>query len=196
MSVIYYKYKSVVTTNNKISSVSQRYGLSVHGRECKVNLFVLILSLIFAGCSYSFSGANLGGLKTVAVPVFDNITSEPGIRERVTNELVRAIIDDNNLKIADLKLADAVIAGKITKIDDLPFTFEGSGNNFSTTDYKITITTAIRFENRKEKKIVWEESITGWGRYTLQGEKRRNDGIDEAIKMITQNVLNKVVSDW
>lgn len=161
---------------------------------CKIFLFALTVSM--TGCTYSFSGANLGGIKTVAVPVFDNITSEPGIRERVTNELVRAILDDNNFKIADLKLADAVIAGKITKIDDVPFTFEGSGNTFSTTDYKITITTTIRFENKKEKKTLWEESVTGWGRYTLQGDKRRNDGIDEAVKMITQNVLNKVVSDW
>lgn len=160
----------------------------------KISLLVLLLFTV--GCTYSFSGANLGGIKTVAVPVFDNITSEPGIRERVTNELVRAILDDNNFKIADLKLADAVIAGKITKIDDVPFTFEGSGNTFSTTDYKITITTTIRFENKKEKKTLWEESVTGWGRYTLQGDKRRNDGIDEAVKMITQNVLNKVVSDW
>lgn len=181
--------KSFFTNRDSLMTVQRVSGYKMHA-------FVLTIGMILTGCSYSFSGANLGGLKTVAVPVFDNITSEPGIRERVTNELVRAIIDDNNLKIADLKIADAVIAGKITKIDDVPFSFEGSGNNFSTTDYKITITTTIRFENKKEKKMLWEESITGWGRYTLQGEKRRNDGIDDAIKMITQNVLNKVVSDW
>lgn len=181
--------KSFFANRDSLMTVRRVSGYNVY-------TFVLTIGMILTGCSYSFSGANLGGLKTVAVPVFDNITSEPGIRERVTNELVRAIIDDNNLKIADLKIADAVIAGKIIKIDDVPFSFEGSGNNFSTTDYKITITTTIRFENKKEKKMLWEESITGWGRYTLQGEKRRNDGIDDAIKMITQNVLNKVVSDW
>ncbi|KAA0253544.1 MAG: hypothetical protein EDM79_21140, partial [Chloroflexi bacterium] len=60
----------------------------------------------------------------------------------------------------------------------------------------ITIVTTVRFENKKEKKTVWEETISGWGRYSLQGSKRRNDGIDEAVKMITQNVINKVVSDW
>lgn len=161
-----------------------------------LRIFVLCMMMTAAGCTYSFTGANLGGLKTVAVPVFDNVTSEPGIRERVTNQLVLAILDDNNFKIADLKLADAVISGKITKIEDVPFSFEGSGNTFSTTDYKITITTTVRFENKKEKKTVWEETISGWGRYSLQGSKRRNDGIDEAVKMITQNVINKVVSDW
>ena len=159
-----------------------------------------VLSFLSLGCSYSFTGANLGGLKTVAVPVFDNLTSEPGIREKVSGELTKAIIDDNNLKIADLRSADAVINGKITQLQDVPFTFEqtpNSSGNFSTTDYKITITTAIRFENRKEKKTVWEETISGWGRYSLtQGTKRRSDGIDDAVKMITQNILNKVVSNW
>ena len=170
----------------------------IRSLKYSIELYALLffLTAMPAGCTYSVTGANLGGMKTVAVPVFDNITSEPGIRERVTNELVRSIIDDNNFKIADLKLADAVITGKITKIEDVPFSFEGTGSNFSTTDYKITIIATVRFENKKEKKIVWEESISGWGRYSLQGSKRRNDGIDEAVKMITQNVINKVVSDW
>jgi hypothetical protein len=150
------------------------------------------------GCAYSFSGANLGGLKTVAVPVFDNLTSEPGIREMVTNQLTKAIIEDNNMKMADLKSADAVINGKITQLQDVPFTFESNAatSSFATTDYKITITTTIRFENRKEKKTLWEETISGWGRYSLSGTKRRNDGITDAIAMISQNILNKVVSNW
>ncbi len=163
---------------------------------CGEKTAILFLVLMNFGCSYSFTGANLGGLKTVAVPVFDNLTSEPGIREKVSSELTKAIIEDNNLKVADLKSADAVINGKITQLQDVPFTFAGSGSNFSTTDYKITITTTIRFENRKEKKTVWEESISGWGRYSLQGQRRRTDGIDDAIKMITQNILNKMVSNW
>jgi hypothetical protein len=162
------------------------------------DMFFLFFFAAHVGCSYSFTGVNLGGLKSVAVPVFDNLTSEPGIREKVTNELTRVLLEDNNLKVADLKSADAVINGKITQLQDVPFTFESTGSNaFATSDYKITITTTIRFENRREKKTVWEETITGWGRYSLtQGAKRRADGIDDAIKMITQNILNKVVSDW
>jgi len=154
------------------------------------------LFLILTSCSYSFTGANVGGLKNVYIPVFENLTSEPGIREKLTNDLTSAIIADNNLKVADRRLADATLSGKITKLEDVPFTFEGSGQNFSTTDYKITITTTIKFENLKEKKTLWEETIVGTGRYSLQGTKRRTDGIDEAVKMITQNVLNKVVSNW
>jgi hypothetical protein len=153
-------------------------------------------ALLWPGCSYSFTGANLGGLKNVAIPVFDNLTSEPGIREKITDELTLAILEDNNLKVTDRRQADAVLSGRITRLEDVPFTFEGSGSNFSTTDYKVTVTASVRFENLKEKKVLWEEEITGWGRYSLSGSTRRADGLNEAIRMITQNVLNKVVSNW
>jgi hypothetical protein len=157
---------------------------------------LVLIATAGTGCSYSFTGTNLGGLKNVTIPVFANETSEPGIREKLTNELTRAIIDDNNLKVTDRQQADAILSGKITRIEDLAFSFEGSGTNFSTKDYKITIQTAIKFENTKDKKIIWEENISGWGRYSLSGDKRRADGVDEAIRMITQNILNKMVSNW
>jgi hypothetical protein len=163
-----------------------------------VILYVLFLSVAIlpAGCSYSFTGANLGGMRNVAIPVFDNITSEPGIREKVTNQVTNGLIEDNTFKVTDRKIADAVILGKITKIEDAAFTFEGGGNNFSTTDYKITIYTSIRFENTKEKKVIWEEIITGWGRYSLSGSKNHVSGIEDAIRMITENILNKVIANW
>lgn len=155
---------------------------------------ILLISLI--GCVYSFTGANLGELKTVAVPMFDNLTAEPGIREKVTTGLTQGILDDNNLRIADFKSADAVLSGKITQVDDIVFAFEGSGNQFTTSDYKITITAIIKFENRREKKTMWEETFSGWGRYALTGTRKRSDGMEDAIKMLTQNVINKVTSDW
>ncbi len=156
----------------------------------------VLTTALLAACSYSFTGGNLGGLKSVTIPVFSNETSEPGIREKITSELTRAVIEDNNLKVTDRRQADAVLSGRITRIDDVPFSFEGSGTTYATRDYKITVQTTIKFENIKEKKIIWEENVSGWGRYALSGDRRRADGIDDAVKMITQNILNKMVSNW
>lgn len=158
-------------------------------------LYVFLPALLCA-CSYSFTGANTGGMKNVHIPVFENLTPEPGIREKVTNRIISGIIDDNTFKVTDRRLADALLSGKITKIDDGPFAFEGGGNQFTTTDYKITITTVIKFENINDKKVIWEETISGWGRYSLSGSKNRNDGIDDAVRMIIENILNKVISNW
>ncbi len=161
------------------------------------HVYYMILSAVYiAGCTYSFTGANTGGLKNVHIPSFDNLTSEPGIREKVTNRIINGIVEDNTFKVTDRRLADALLTGKITKIDDGPYAFEGGGNQFTTTDYKITITTVIRFENVRDKKVIWEENISGWGRYSLSGSKSRNEGIDDAVRMIIENILNKVISNW
>ncbi len=157
---------------------------------------LLTLAFFFCACTYSFTGANTGNLKSMAIPLFDNETPEPGIREKVTQGITQGILEDNTYKVADSKNADALLIGKITRVEDVVFAFEGSGTTFSTSDYKITITATLRMEQTKDKKILWTETISGWGRYSLSGAKRRNDGIADAVKMISQNVINKVVSDW
>lgn len=154
------------------------------------------IGALLASCTYSFSGANLGSHRNVHVPVFENQTSEPGIREKLTAQVTDAILEDNNLKITDRSSADVLLIGKIIKLEDAPFTFEGSGSGFTTNDYKITVTASIRYEDAREKKVLWEEMISGTGRYMLQGARRRTDGLDEALQTIAQNILNKVVSNW
>lgn len=155
-----------------------------------------LLAVALSACAYSFSGANVGPHRTIHVPVFENLTAEPGIRERLTTQVTTAILEDNNLKITDRTGADVVLIGKITNLEDVPFTFEGTGSNFTTNDYKITVQVSVRYETVRDKKIIWEEMISGIGRYTLQGTKRRSDGLDEAIQIVAQNILNKVVSNW
>ncbi len=162
----------------------------------RFSCLLLTPAMILSACAYSFTGANTGNIKNVHIPVFENQTPEPGIREKVTNRIINGIIDDNTFKVTDRKAADALLSGKITRIDDGPFAFEGGGNQYTTTDYKITITAIIRFENIAEKKTIWEETISGWGRYSLTGAKNRNDGIDDAVRMIIENILNKVISNW
>lgn len=157
---------------------------------------------LFAGCfclyacSYSFTGAQTGPVKNVHVPMFDNQTSEPGIREIVTNRIIAGLIEDNTFRITERKSADALLSGSINRIDDGPYTFEGGGGQYTTTDYKITLTVVIRFELVANRKLLWEETISGWGRYSLSGEKKRIDGIDDAVRMIVQNIMNKIIADW
>ena len=158
--------------------------------------FVWILCLALTGCAYSFRGTSLGHIKNVHVPVFENQTSEPLIRERITDKIIDQILNDNALKVSARDGADAALLGKIIDINENPFTFEGSNGDFTTNDYKITIVTKVAFQDLVENRKLWEENISGWGRYTLDGSKTREEGIEEALEMISQNVLNKVVSNW
>ena len=65
---------------------------------------------------YSFTGSIPSDIKTVAVPLFDDNTSFPGVREDLTNNVIDAFINDNTLQVVPESKADLVITGTILSI--------------------------------------------------------------------------------
>jgi hypothetical protein len=53
------------------------------------------------------------------------------------------------------------------------------------------------FRDLKLRKKVWEKDFTQWGDYLSGGGlTQRNDGISEAIRKITEDILNETVAGW
>ncbi|RKY83165.1 hypothetical protein DRP98_07780, partial [candidate division KSB1 bacterium] len=71
----------------------------------------MILLLLLGGCAYySFSGNTLPSyIKTVAIPLFEDQTSEFGIKEKLTDALISEFTRDNTLKISSQDEADSII---------------------------------------------------------------------------------------
>ncbi|MEE9117128.1 MAG: hypothetical protein V3U02_00860, partial [Calditrichia bacterium] len=62
----------------------------------KLVLFYSLLVGLSISCGYySFTGSIPSDIKTVAVPLFDDNTSFPGVREDLTNNVIDAFINDN-----------------------------------------------------------------------------------------------------
>lgn len=146
---------------------------------------------ILTGCGiYSFSGSTLPShIKTVAVPLFEDKTTEFGIDQKFTDGLIDAIIEDNTLKIADPRSADALVRGEILRIEDRAGQYN---EQEAASDYRVTITAKVAFEDVKKRQILWEETWTQWGSYTDD----REAGIDEAVKKLSTEILNRTVSGW
>ncbi len=144
-----------------------------------------------SGCGpYSFSGSGASHLKTVAVPIFQDQTSEFGIKEKLTDEVIEQFTRDNTLRLTDRRNADSIIEGRIVKVDDQAGAFT-SGE--SVKDIKIFITVNIKYEDLKKRKTIWEEEITEWGTFNPD-EETRETGIEEAIGKIATEILNRSVS--
>ena len=151
--------------------------------------------LILSGCGpYSFSSSGASHIKTVAVPVFQDQTAEFGIKEKLTDEVVRRFTQDNTLRVTDRRNADSVVEGKIVRVEDQA----GAFNTEETVqDIKVFITVAVSYRDLKKRKIVWEDQIIQWGTYNPgEGTQSRETAIDEAIEKIAIDVLNKSVSGW
>ncbi len=148
------------------------------------------------GCGiYTFSGNVPGHLKSVAIPDFENQTAEYGVEEMLTDELLDAFRNDNSLKIRDLDEADSVIRGVIVNIDDQPATFSSDA---VVDEYKITVTVAVEFYDRILDKVVWEERLSNYGMYPFSSgaSAERDEGLEEAVGKLAEDILNKTVSGW
>lgn len=168
--------------------------LSVHSLHAYFLSLTLCL-VFFINCGpYSFSGATASHIKTVAIAIFQDQTSEFGVKEALTDAVIEEFTRDNTLKISDRRNADSVVEGAIIRIQDRAGAFTSTE---IVEDIKIFITVKVKYEDLKKRKTVWQEEITQWGTFDPDsGPDSRNEGINEAIQKIANEILNKSVSGW
>ena len=68
------------------------------------------------GCVYSFGGSIPSDVTKVAIPLFDDNTSFPGLRDNLTNLVIDAFIANNILRVVNESDADLLITGTILSI--------------------------------------------------------------------------------
>jgi len=162
---------------------------------------ILIAATAGWNCAhYSFSGALPGNIKTVAVPLFDDQTSEFGVREELSDAIIAEITRDNTLKIADRSRADAVVQGTLLRVRDQAgvFSTESKTRQETVQEIRVYVTIRVKLQEARNKKVLWEEELTQWGSYRPAGGDggSRRDAIREAINKLAIDVLNKTVAGW
>jgi hypothetical protein len=160
------------------------------------NLLALPLVIIL-GCSYSFKGGTVPPhLKSVAIPVVDDASGygDPSLREQFTRELTLRFITDATLELADRNTADAVLEGSIVEVRDAPNVLQGGEN---VAQRRITVRVKMAFNDLKLRKKMWEKEFSNWGDYPSGGGlTQREAGISEAVRKITEDILNDTVAGW
>ena len=116
----------------------------------------LLLAIIFAlicGCGYHLSGtkANLPeGVKTIAVPPFENRTLEPDLGAVMAEAMQREILRRGIMKIAPPEKADAILYGRIENIKLSPQGYDKDG---FTTAYQVRVEVSAKLV--QGGKTVW-----------------------------------------
>lgn len=156
--------------------------------------FALLIPLFIVKCGYySFSGSGLKGIKSVAVPLFENQTQEYGIRESLTQKVVDAYVQDNTLKVVNEKIADAILSATITRYLRQAHTFD---EDEDVKEYKARIFVRVTLEDTKKKKIIWEEeNLEGWAIYSAADETE-DDGKERALQKLAEDIVNRTVKGW
>ncbi|MCK4753579.1 MAG: LptE family protein [Calditrichia bacterium] len=143
---------------------------------------------------YSFTGSIPSDIKTVAVPLFDDNTSFPGVREDLTNNVIDAFINDNTLQVVPESKADLVITGTILSIREKAAIIT-TGEDVE--QYEVYVNVKVKCTEIKSGKVWWEKTLRRFGIMGgLENIDARNDAIETAINEITQDVLDNTLANW
>ncbi len=156
----------------------------------------VIISLTACG-TYSFTGSSVPShLKTVAIPIAEDRSGAglPGLRELLTQNLIREFIDDNSLQVTDRTQADAIIECTIISYSDAP-SIVAAGENVE--QRRVTITVRVLYKDLGKRVNIFDKNFSNFGDYkpgTAQNERVLASEV--AIDKITEDILLAVVSGW
>jgi hypothetical protein len=161
----------------------------------KLVLFYSLLVGLSISCGYySFTGSIPSDIKTVAVPLFDDNTSFPGVREDLTNNVIDAFINDNTLQVVPESKADLVITGTILSIREKAAIIT-TGEEVE--QYEVYVNVKVKCTEIKSGKVWWEKTLRRFGIMGgLENIDARNEAIETAINEITQDVLDNTLANW
>jgi outer membrane lipopolysaccharide assembly protein LptE/RlpB len=158
------------------------------------------VAFLAGSCAYTTSTALLPShLKTVAVPVFENTTSEYTLQQEITDAVLARFVQDNHLKVVDERSADCVLRGKVTGYKNAVFGFSAQNR---AQEYRVTITVSIVFKDQVKNREMWsDEAMVKTANYYVQDvpgqtAKTELDGRKEAIQRIADEILSRSTQGW
>ena len=135
----------------------------------------------------------------MAIPVFENGTTEYTLEQDVTNAVIDRFVKDNHLRIVDERSANAVIRGKLTGYKNAVFGFSAANR---AQEYRVTITCSVVFKDQVKNREIWNEpNLVKTANYfvvDVPGQPARTelDGRKEAIAKIADEILTRSVEGW
>jgi len=155
------------------------------------------VALLLAGCGYSTSSRRAKDIKSIAVPFFDNRTTEPNLEIRVTEQIINFLVADNTLKVVDEADADAVLDGAIVTFRRNPFSFN---SDLNAEEYRLQVVVRATLFNRRTNQPIWEgKTLEGSASFfvdTVSEGLTYDEAVEESIRQITDRILNLTVQDW
>lgn len=155
--------------------------------------------LSLASCGYTTSPALLPShLKTVAIPTFENGTTEYTLEQEITTAVAQTFVRDNHLKVVDEKSANCVVRAKITQYKNAVF---GLTDASQAQQYRVSISVQVVFKDLVKNRELWTDEIVRTANYYVQdvpGQTARTeaDGRKEAITKIADEILTRSVEGW
>jgi outer membrane lipopolysaccharide assembly protein LptE/RlpB len=161
---------------------------------------VIVILLFFSACGYRFSGSgNLpGGIQTVAIEIFENRTTETGLENTITNNLIYEFSRKGRRVQKDSKKAEAVLTGVI---ESERITTISRQAQQSALARRVTIVVSLKLTG-SDGGVKWSASgVSAFQDYNVTTDKQANEiskrrAIENLSKKLAEKVYNRLTDNF
>lgn len=157
---------------------------------------ISIASFLLSGCGYTLVGRGSlpRHIKTIAIPIFENITLEQGVEDIVTQSIREVYVHGGKVNLVAEDEADALLTGTILiyKANE-PLAYNDL-NEIS--KYKLTVRVSVKLVDLKKNEIIWQdENLTEDDAYfggpdVNPTEEQQNE--EEALGRLAEGLAERV----
>jgi outer membrane lipopolysaccharide assembly protein LptE/RlpB len=140
----------------------------------RLALAALALAILVGGCGYSVHGTLPADIKTIAVPIFQNLTREPAVEGLITRAVVEAFSTNGRLKVVPASEADAVLDGEVTGYNVFSIAFDQNAN---VRQYRLIVSVNLQLRDRRKNEVLFKQS-----------------GVREQVDFRVQNAVSQTIS--
>jgi len=136
-------------------------------------------------------------IRTAYVAPIDNQSTQFGLSESLSEELLQAARQRLGLRLASETEADAIITATIRRYSDDAVNFNAvAGTGADVFQRRVSISASVEILDRENNEIIWSsQSLTGAGEYEPRIETEEQGSI-VAIENLVQQIVDGAQSQW
>ena len=155
-----------------------------------------MLFLFFYSCGYHFSdiAGRENEIRSVAVELFSNETSEPTLEFLFTRALRDEFIKKGNIELTSVDKADAVFKGRVINIYTVDVAHTGVEQ---TSETRIFVVLDVKCEDVRTGKVLWQDNqLTFYEEYKRGAEasvsyNRRRAALEYLARQVAERIYDR-----
>ena len=165
-------------------------------------LCALMFCFAIAGCGYHLAGHSSAlppHIRTIAIPVFENRSSQPNIHRELTSIIRRKFITDGRLKVVDRRKADLLLSGSLVSYDLRVVAFSGTD---AASGYIVQLGVQVKAVDRVKRRMFLKQQnfTTKWDYQTtsdvIDSETARFAALEEAYEDLADRLVSIIVEQF
>ena len=165
-----------------------------------IGLIIFLSGLVWMSCGYRFAGGGKfpGNVKNLFVDILENRTSETGIENTFTNDLIYEITRRKKVALTTSDRADAVLSGTIKALAIETISRRGT---LTSLERRVTITVGLQL-TQSDGEIIWSaQNVSENEEYDVTSNKQateqnRRNAILALSKRLAENVYRRLTEDF